>query len=138
MKRLTAVLEKDGSDKIAGYIHTDQFLLTTVGATEENVFKNLRELIDDYITNEGADDDHWRNVKATDISFDIEYDLTSFFILYSAIEVNAIAKLASIDQSLMHQYVLGNKTASATQVIAIQAAFHQLGERLMNISLVTG
>ncbi|WP_288427917.1 hypothetical protein [uncultured Spirosoma sp.] len=37
-----------------GYIRTESFLLTTIGATDKGVCKNLRELIDDYIADEGG------------------------------------------------------------------------------------
>jgi hypothetical protein len=136
MKKLTVILEKDGSDEIAGRVSTDQFLQVTVGATEQEVIDNLRDLIDDFIIHDGDQYDEWRGVEAADIEFDIEYDLTSFFALFGQIKINGIAKLAGINETLLRQYASGTKTASAAQVAKVQTAVHQLGERMTRVSLV--
>lgn len=138
MKTLSIVIEKDDTDEIAGSIDQPGLgMLTTVGNSEKEVIDNLKMLVADHIIHEGQDDPDWKDEDVANIDFTVEYNLTSFFVVYDELKIGSIAKLSGINPGLMRQYASGVKTASVNQVSKIQVAVHTLGERLTKISLVS-
>ena len=133
-KTLTITLEK-GEDELWGSIEAPGFLLTTVGASVEEVTTNLRELVADFLEHEGKDQPAWAGLRETDITYDYEYDLTALFDVFKAIKMTTIAESAGINSSLMRQYATGNKKPSEKQAKKIEVAIRQLGERLMHVSV---
>lgn len=67
------------------------------------------------------------------VSFDYKMDLTAFFELDPEIKISAIAKKATLNESLLRQYKTGKKTASKDQALRIQSAVHDLGRELLSI-----
>lgn len=133
--QLTIVIEKDDSDEIAGSIETLSFFLSTVGRTTDEVTENLRMLIADFIEHDGQQMDEWKNVSLNDIRFTYEYDVTALFDVFDVLKINSIAELSGINKSLMRQYASGTKNPSEQQAKKIEAAVHQLGERLLQVSV---
>ncbi|MEZ0484298.1 hypothetical protein [Fibrella aquatica] len=131
---LTITLEK-GDDELWGSIDAPGFLLTSVGASVEEVTTNLRDLVADFLENEGKDMPEWKGIKETDITYNYEYDLTALFDVFKAIKITTIAEFAGINSSLMRQYAIGNKKPSEKQAKKIETALRQLGERLMHVSV---
>ncbi|GAB3803059.1 hypothetical protein GCM10028819_32370 [Spirosoma humi] len=137
MNILKVVIEKDDTDEIGGSIQSPgHFLLTTVGNSEQEVIDNLKALVADFIAHEGINYAEWNGVDAYKITYEVEYDLTSFFALFGELKINRIAKLAGINETLLRQYASGFKTASADQVAKVQKAIHQLAERLAKVTLI--
>ena len=68
-------------------------------------------------------------------SFDISYDLTSFFEQYSYLNISNIAKRANISPLLMRQYSAGIKFPSADRVREIEQAIQSIGKELSKIRL---
>lgn len=132
---LKLVIEKGDDDEIAGSVDTADFFFTTIGSTEDEVIRNIRSQIADFQENEGAGNPTWENVKASDIEFTIEYDLTALFEIFSAIKINSIAELAGINKGLLRQYAAGVKSASDKQAKKIELAIRQLGERLVHVTI---
>ena len=107
----------------------------TVGNSVEAITQSLKELIQDHIDHEGKDQAEWQGVQVKNIEFDYVYDLTELFDVLSAVKINAIADMAGINQSLMRQYASGVKYPSRQQAEKIQAAVHQLGQKLLKVSI---
>lgn len=79
METLKVVIEKDDTAEIGGSIELPgHFLLTTVGHSEQEVIGNLKMLVADFIAHEGSDYPEWNGVDAYKITYEVEYDLTSF------------------------------------------------------------
>ncbi len=133
--RLTIIIEK-GDGEIWGRVEAPGFLNVTVGNSEAEITQNMLELIEDFLENEGKEDEYWKDVTLESIEFDYRYDLTAFFDLFSPLKINSIAEKAGINKALMRQYVSGVKHPSAQQVQKIESAIHAFGQNLMKVSLV--
>lgn len=132
---LTIIIEKGDDDEIWGSIDAPGFLYTTVGSTVEEITANLRGLVADYLAHEGKTSPDWEGISESDITYEYEYDLTALFEVFSAIKINSIAEMAGINKGLARQYASGVKTASSQQAKKIEVAIHQLGERLMHVTV---
>ena len=131
---LTIILEK-GDTELWGRIEAPGFLLTSVGESLEEVTANLRDLVVDFLEHEGKTRLEWDDVLETDLSYDVEYDLTAFFDVFNAVKIRAIADASGINQSLMRQYATGKKRPSERQAKRIEIAVRELGERLRRVSV---
>ena len=129
------IIIEPGDGEMWARIDAPYTLLTTVGKTVEEVTLNLKDLIQDHLDHEGKTQAEWQGVKVEDIKFDYVYDLTELFDVLSAVKINSIADLAGINQSLMRQYASGVKYPSPQQAKRIQEAVHQLGKKLMEVSI---
>jgi len=67
--------------------------------------------------------------------FEISYDLTSFFEVYTYLNITDIAKRANINPGLMRQYAAGVKFPSADRVSLIQTAIREIGKELARVRL---
>jgi len=130
---LTVVLEKDHSSEIAGSIEEEDFLLTTVGNSKEEIEANLRMLLVDFLENEGKHTHRWRNVSIESVHFNYEYDITALFDQFNELKIGSIADRAGISRSLMRQYTSGTKNPSEKQAKKIEEAIHKLGEELQQV-----
>jgi hypothetical protein len=110
------------------------FFAVTEGASETEVLNNMRSIIADYLQHEGKTDVFWNGFTAVEtIHFELQYDLQVFFELFKVLKITEIAQLAQLSASLVRQYAAGNKFPSAKQVKKIEAAVHELGQRLLNV-----
>lgn len=135
-KKLTIILEK-GNDELWGRIDSPgSFLLTTVGNSAEEVVANLRDLVDDFLENEGKELPEWQDISASDLAYQVEYDLTAIFEVFNAIKMSAIAASAGINPSLVRQYATGKKHPSERQARRIETAIQELGSRLIHVRVV--
>jgi predicted RNase H-like HicB family nuclease len=133
--QLTIIIEK-GDGEIWGRVEAPGFLNVTVGNSEAEITQNMLELIEDFLENEGKEDEYWKGVTLESIEFDYRYDLTAFFDLFSPLKINSIAEKAGINKALLRQYVSGVKHPSAQQVQKIESAIHAFAQNLMKVSLV--
>ena len=129
------IIIEPGDGEMWGRIDAPYTLLTTVGNTVEEITHNLKDLIQDHLDHEGKEQAEWQGIKVEDIKFEYVYDLTELFDVLSAVKINAIADLAGINQSLLRQYASGVKYPSPTQAKKIQEAVHQLGQKLLQVSI---
>jgi DNA-binding LacI/PurR family transcriptional regulator len=136
MKTLTIIQEHQDGEIWARIESENDFLLSTVGQTRNEITENLKDLLIDFIENEGQQKSEWKDVKIEEIEFMYQYDLTGFFNIYSAIKISEIARLAGINASLVRQYAKGLAYVSEKQVKKIEAAVKQLGKELMEVELV--
>lgn len=122
-------------NKFGAQVKAPGFLLTTQADTVPAVLENLRNLITDYLRNEGKHNPQWQSIRHEDISFECEYDLAAFFEHFKELKISAIAARAGINPNLLQQYVSGNKRASESQAKKIEAAVHHLANELRQIAL---
>jgi predicted RNase H-like HicB family nuclease len=135
MKKIDVIIEK-GEKEFWGRIEGYDFLPVTVAKNIAEVLDNLKMLIADYIENEGQNDRQWKNFGADKIEFNLHYDLRAFFDEYDFLSVSGIAQKAKINRSLLGQYVKGIKHPSTRQAKKVEAAVHELAQKMNRISLV--
>lgn len=133
--QLTIIIEK-GDGEIWGRVEAPGFLNVTAGNSEAEITQNMLVLIEDFLENEGKENEYWKGITLESIEFDYRYDLTAFFDLFSPLKINSIAEKAGINKALMRQYVSGVKHPSAQQVQKIESAIHAFGQNLIKVSLV--
>lgn len=66
----------------------------------------------------------------------IQYDLPQFFEFYKEINAKALADRIGMNQSLLSQYVNGQKKPSEKQVFKIISGVKELGKELVELELV--
>lgn len=133
--KVTIIFEKS-DNRLWGRIEgIPDYLPVTEGKDVQEIETNLRDLLDDYITNEGQEHKAWKKVKADQIEFNHAYDLTAFFELFDDVKIGAIAKRAELNPSLVRHYVAGTKFPSAQQAKRLETAIHELGNKLREVVL---
>ena len=133
---LNVIVERDEDGDIFARMKGSGFLLTTVGKDMEEIEFNLKDLLQDYLENEGCDNLDWKGLTINDITLEYEYDLSVFFESFDMLKISSVAGKAGINASLMRQYASGVKHPSRQQVAKIEQTLHGLGESLRQIRLV--
>ena len=133
---LNVIVERDEDGDIFARMKASGFLLTTVGKDMEEIEFNLKDLLQDYLENEGSDNLDWKGLTINDITLEYEYDLSVFFESFDMLKISSVAAKAGINASLMRQYASGVKHPSRQQVAKIEQTLHGLGESLRQIRLV--
>jgi len=85
-------------------------------------------------------------VEAVNLAFDSEtytiadigftYDLESFFDFYKVINAKALSERIGMNQSLLAQYIKGNKKPSTSQLKRILQGVQQIGRELSEASFL--
>jgi hypothetical protein len=65
-----------------------------------------------------------------------EYDLASFFNFYNVINAKALSERIGMNQSLLAQYIKGNKKPSVTQTKRILLGVQQIGRELADVQFL--
>lgn len=128
--KLNVVLEK-GPDALWGRVELPGSLLTTCGDTLEEVSGNLRELIEDYFAHDAPE----LMQKPEIVEFNYRYDLTALFEEFNVLNFASVAEKAGIEPAAMQQFVDGEAYPNADEVKRIEAAIHEVGQSLMQVSL---
>jgi len=77
----------------------------------------------------------FHGVDSGNIRFQEKYDLSSLFEKFDYLKISTIAKIAGLNDSLLRQYVAGNKHASQNQAKKIETVIRQIGKELMNVQV---
>ncbi len=98
--------------------------------TEAESFEELKEMVLEAV-----------NLTFEDIVYTIddiqfEYDLESFFDFYKVINAKALSERIGMNQSLLAQYIKGNKKPSTTQTNRILKGVQQIGKELSEVSFL--
>lgn len=133
--KLTIIIEKSEGELWGRIENVPDYLPVTSGTTIEEIEQNLRELLADFIENEGNAYSEWRSIKVSDIQFDHVYDLSAFFEVFDDVKVAGIARRAGINPSLVRHYVAGSKYPSPQQAKRLESAIHELGDKLREVIL---
>lgn len=78
--KVTIIFEKSNNVLWGRIEGIQDYLPTTEGKNVQEIEHNLRDLLDDYVQNEGQEHKIWKNVKSDQITFEHAYDLTAFLI----------------------------------------------------------
>ena len=119
MEKISLVVEKAKDGIVWGRVNYDDNLLVESAENLEQLQIQMKDLLFDF-----------HEVKQDTISFDVSYDLTSFFEVFSYLKISKIAEFAGVNASLLRHYVAGSKTASKIQVTKIQSAIQKVAQEL--------
>lgn len=133
--KLTIIIEKSEGELWGRIENVPDYLPVTSAASVEEIEQNLRDLLDDYIHNEGSANFEWKSLRPSDIHFEHAYDLSAFFEVFDDVKVAGIARRAGINPSLVRHYVAGTKYPSPQQAKRLETAIHELGEKLRDVVL---
>lgn len=97
----------------------------TVGKSLEELKANMLEALNLYFKKEG------KPVTGKDLK--ITLDLPQFFEFYKVINAKALSERIGMNQSLLAQYIKGNKKPSPTQTRRILKGVQQIGSELAAI-----
>lgn len=119
MEKINLVVEKAKDGIVWGRVNYDDNLLVESAENLEQLQLQMKDLLFDF-----------HELKKETIAFDVSYDLTSFFEVFSYLKISKIAEFAGVNASLLRHYVAGSKTASKLQVTRIQEAIKKVAQEL--------
>ncbi len=99
--------------------------VATTGKTLEELKENILEALNLYFETEGS--------PVKDSQLKILLDLPQFFEFYRVINVKALSDRIGMNQSLLAQYIKGNKKPSSAQTTRILNGIQKLGKELQEI-----
>jgi predicted RNase H-like HicB family nuclease len=100
----------------------------TTGESLEELKKQMIEALNLYFKREGR--------TITEKNLKITLDLPQFFEFYKVINAKALSERIGMNQSLLAQYIKGNKKPSSTQTLRILKGVQQIGNELAAIRFV--
>ena len=111
-----------------GYSATSEvgnLFIGTDGDTYDELVSNILEA-----TNLAFEED---GIEFTVEELSFEYDLDSFFHFYKVINAKALSERIGMNQSLLAQYIKGNKKPSPAQTRRILKGVQQIGRELTEV-----
>jgi predicted RNase H-like HicB family nuclease len=108
--------------------YATKFPVFTVGKSLEELKNNILEAVNLYL------EDQKMTVTADDLR--VSVDLPSFFEFYKVINAKALSARIGMNQSLLAQYIKGNKKPSPAQTTRILKGVQQVGKELAGISFL--
>ena len=108
--------------------YATKFPVFTVGKSLEELKANILEAANLYL------EDQNMTVTADDLR--VSLDLPSFFEFYKVINAKALSARIGMNQSLLAQYIKGNKKPSPAQTTRILKGVQQVGTELASISFL--
>lgn len=100
----------------------------SVGGTIQELKYNMLEAVNLYYSEDG------KVIGEKDLYF--ELDLPQFFEFYKVLNAKAISERIGMHQSLLAQYISGIKKPSSIQLSKIQNGIREIGQELVNVSLL--
>jgi predicted RNase H-like HicB family nuclease len=108
--------------------YATKFPVFTVGKSLEELKSNILEAVNLYVEDQ--------KVTVTEDDLRVTLDLPSFFEFYSVINAKALSARIGMNQSLLAQYIKGNKKPSPAQTTRILKGVQQVGKELASISFL--
>jgi predicted RNase H-like HicB family nuclease len=125
MKKIVIIVERTKT----GYsTYAVKYPAYTVGSSLEELRTNIVEALNLYFEDKG------KIIDENDLK--ITLDLPQFFEFYKVINAKALSERIGINQSLLAQYIKGNKKPSATQTQRILKGVQQVGKELAAIQFL--
>jgi hypothetical protein len=114
---------------------------------EDTGYSAYTKVADDFISTQGDNFDDLKAMilDAVNLSFEekgyvytideieFKYDLESFFDFYKVINAKALSERIGMNQSLLAQYIKGNKKPSVSQTKRILQGVQQIGRELSEV-----
>jgi predicted RNase H-like HicB family nuclease len=108
--------------------YAEKYPVYTVGNTLEELKANMVEALNLYLEKQN------KNISERDLK--ITLDLPQFFEFYKVINAKMLSERIGINQSLLAQYIKGNKKPSTTQTLRILKGIQQVGRELAAIQFI--
>jgi hypothetical protein len=134
-QRIEVIIEKNDGLLWGRVEGQGNFMPTPYGSTTSKLVENLRELIADYVKNEGKKDSFWSRLNLADAEFEFSYDLESYFQEHDYLKISSVAEQAGMNPGLVRQYASGVKFPSGEQAKRIRAAIKKIAKELMQDSI---
>lgn len=142
--------ENKVNEKINSIIKDTKNTVTFVVLKEDSGYSATAKLKNSFIASEGDTFDELKNncLEALNLaksksakSYHLEnlifkFDVGSFFYFYRVINVKALSERIGMNQSLLSQYINGQKKPSSKQINKILTAVHQIGKELSEVQLI--
>lgn len=125
MKKIEIVVERTRTGYSA---FAKKYAVATTGKSLSELKKNIVEALNLNFVEKGK--------KITEKNLKITLDLPQFFEFYKVINAKALSERIGMNQSLLAQYIKGNKTPSSTQIGRILSGIQQVGRELAEIRLL--
>lgn len=134
--KLELVLEKGDGEWWGRLEGVPNAHLYTSGTSVEEVTENLRDLLADYLENEGREEADWQSVSHATVEFNYTYDMTSFAEAFDALQVGVLAEKSGLEEVLVQEIVNGTRRPSLDQAQRVEAALHEVGQSLLQVSVM--
>jgi len=108
--------------------YADKYAVYTVGKSLDELKANMLEALNLYFEKQKK--------TITEKDLKITLDLPQFFEFYKVINVKALSERIGVNQSLLAQYIKGNKKPSSTQTQRILKGVQQVGKELAAIQFI--
>jgi hypothetical protein len=105
--------------------YAEKYPVYTVGSTLEELKSHVLESLNLYFEKRGK--------TITEKDLQINMDLPQFFDFYKVLNAKALSERIGMNQSLLAQYIKGNKKPSPTQTQRILKGVQQIGSELAAI-----
>jgi len=125
MKKIVIIVERTKTGYSA---YAVKYPAYTVGSSLEELRTNIVEALNLHFEDKG------KIIDENDLK--ITLDLPQFFEFYKVINAKALSERIGINQSLLAQYIKGNKKPSATQTQRILKGVQQVGKELAAIQFL--
>jgi hypothetical protein len=134
-KKLEVIIEKNDGFLWGRIEGSGNFTPTPYGETTTQVIENLKELINDYVTNEGREDSYWNKIDLNNLEFEFKYDLQAYFQEHDYLKISSVAEQAGLNPGLLRQYASGVKYPSEDQANKIRDAINKIANELLKDSI---
>jgi predicted RNase H-like HicB family nuclease len=108
--------------------YAEKYPVYTVGGSLEELKANMLEALNLHFEKQG------KTIDESDLK--ITLDLPQFFAFYKVINAKALSERIGINQSLLAQYINGNKKPSPNQTLRILKGVQQVGKELAAIRFI--
>lgn len=125
MKKITIIVEKTETGYSA---YSENYPVYTAGNNLDELKFNILEALNLYFK------DHLNKISLEDLK--IKLDLPQFFEFYKVINAKALSERIGMNQSLLAQYIKGNKKPSSAQTQRILKGVQQIGRELSEIGFL--
>jgi predicted RNase H-like HicB family nuclease len=125
MKKIEIIVERT---KTGFSAYATKYPVYTVGSSLEELKNNIIEALNLFFKKSG------KTFEETNLK--IILDLPQFFEFYKVINAKALSERIGINQSLLAQYIKGNKKPSAVQTQRILKGVQQVGKELAAIQFL--
>ena len=122
MKKIEMIVERTRTGYSA---YASKYAVYTTGKSLEQLKANILEALNLHFSEKGT--------IITEKDLKITLDLAQFFVFYKVINAKALSERIGMNQSLLAQYIKGNKKPSAAQTQRILKGIRQVGRELAEI-----
>lgn len=120
MKKILLIIERT-DNRFVGRLEYQDNLIVADEKKLEKLESKMRDLLHSF-----------HELNPSTIIFKHSYDLSSLFEKFNYLKISTVAEYAGLNASLLRQYVIGNKQASARQAKKIEQAIHKIGKELQD------